>query len=212
MINKYYHQWTPFTRQFLLTILLISATFAFFMLGCDSNPAAPENDAEIQVAFDRVEEASSFDSSDDGPQLSLPRGEPEGELPPRYVGVLDTDMASGTFDANGGTLTIHLDGEDIVFVIPEGALTETVEIEIWGQKSNTSEGIVFIYDCSPSPYNFAKPLTVDHPLDKPDGYNAVMLYNSEESRFSPWVFEQMSTVVNGKASFSIDHFSKYGIS
>lgn len=114
-----------------------------------------------------------------------------------------------TIDEGGGSLKIQLDNEEIFFVVPRGALTSEVEIEIIGFKMHTPLGDAFVYECFPSGLQFAKPMTVNHPIDRPNGSWAVMLYSGGGQS---WSFEQLSVVQNGRALFAIHHFSKYGIS
>ncbi len=128
------------------------------------------------------------------------------------VYLICSDFASHEFDDDGFNLRIQLDGEEIVFSIPEDAIDDDddLEIEIYAEKWSTEFGPVFCYTCLPSGLVFEEPITLKQPLSNPDGEVENLFWNNPE--INQWVVDNSATVISEIAKFEISHFSKYAIS
>ncbi len=191
--------------------------FASLLLvtGCGDSPVAPTttiiDDTKDDVTIGDAQRAVEFADSLLSSGGSWAAGSDLDELKdsPYYV---DDEENKAVIGASGGSIKIQLDNKELYFVVPAEALDREVEIQIHGYKLRTEDDRdVYLYECSPSGLEFAKPMSVDHPVSQDDDSSAVMFYNGEDAN-STWELEQVTPVVDGTATFLIWHFSKYGIS
>ncbi len=185
--------------------LVVLALGTLFLQGCSQSPVDSGENQSIDAiaALEAIEQV--VDPS--GPSAVRGTREVERVYTPTIV---DSDCTEGTFDSTGGTMVANIDNEEVRFVIPAGALTESVFIKICGFKGVNEIGQVnYVYDCFPSGQQFAQPMVLFQPW--PTSSVARMFFKGDEP-FAPWTFEATAAASNNIVQFNIHHFSKYGIS
>ena len=125
---------------------------------------------------------------------------------------LEVVMATSmVVDAEGGAFTLA--GCDVE--VPAGAVQEETEISIKKledapEGSPEAEGVVAIYEFSPSGTTFQSPISVSFPMpDAADGTPVALLYLDPES--NRWQACGESTVAGGTVTFQLSHFSTYAL-
>jgi len=179
-----------------ITVLVV----ALFLSGCSlKSPLMSDvenNDLEAILSVDQAKEAGT-----DG--LAKPDGS---------VYLIASSSKRHEFDDDDFSLSLILDGQEIVFSFPEDAIDDDddSEIEIIAEKWNTVNGPVFYYICLPSGLVFEEPITLKQPLRNYD--NGVKNLYWKDPVTNKWIVEDFESVVSGVVKFKISHFSKYAIS
>lgn len=187
----------------IFTLSLILSTF-IILGGCSQNPIESKTDNyDVTSGFQALSFIDSLGASNAGSSAAAKVGDD-------WVFV-DSAFDIDDVDEEGSELTIQLDGQDVHFIIPEGAVTEEIDISICGWKYSTPFGYAFIYECGPSGQQFNVPIQVIQYAEDDDGDCAGMFYQGDEED-DQWELEQISVIENGNVEFEIHHFSKYGIS
>jgi len=192
----------------LLMLVVVAMTTGF--LGCSgdnptvSNTTSDQSD-ETWTLGDRVDAFLMADTAL-GMAAKTTSAEVDYSVTPYYVCDASVSAKVGT---DGRHLTLKLDNEYMTFIVPNGAVSNTVEIEIHGWKFEDKYGSFFIYECGPSGTTFNSPIELWHPIDAPDGTWAGMFYYDSGTN---WGIEEVQPVYSGWTKFHIHHFSKYGIS
>lgn len=200
--------WNRMGRWFVGATFLAAFALSVLMLsGCgDIGPTRP---ADEQGTGNSLKALGVVDSLLNQGASGLAAGSGLDYLKESSYFVADA-AASLVVGEQGGTLKLQLENEEVYFEVPAGALSQTVEITIWGFKFRTPFGDAFLYDCSPDGLQFALPIQVTHEFGLNQGVWSVLAYFDDVT--GEMSIEQVSRVINGKAKFQINHFSKYGIS
>lgn len=186
----------------LLAGLFLFAFGALFLTGCSQSPVDNSQQDNSLASVQALEDVIQSPSLVRGPVVVDPEPEPV---------IVGSDADAQLIGPNGGTLNLHIDTEDIVFVVPAGALDSNVTIQITGYKGVDQFGKVnFQYDCLPSGLSFNQSMVLYQPW--PFGGSYVKSYFKSDDPNAVWTLEEVSAVVNNMTTLHIDHFSKYGIS
>lgn len=206
--NSAKFKWTALLLAVCTTAVL---SLALFIGGCSNNPLAPdatsqsENtnfDGQIYLAGHGGNKGGGKGSGNDGSNTTV------------------TSSALITTQ-NGGTLLLNWGSNSNKLVVPKGAVESDVTIEVtvtpikgnnWGNKSVE-------FDFSPNGLVFLEPanLTLNYKdlnlefVDGGDDVGVVNLFWYNTST-KTWEFQESSKITHRKVNFSIDHFSKYGVS
>jgi hypothetical protein len=176
-------------RGFALISSLVLLASALVISGCSDNsplqPNLPQTDSMNRLIMSGM----SGDSSE-------PETVSDSEL-------IEKDV--------GGTIEIERESYLHLFTVPEGALDSDTEItvESWQEKISGKEMIVF--DFGPDGLVFKIPAKLDFDmaeLNSKAKWGKLYYFDPVKSK---WEFQGSSSVVDGIASFDIDHFSKYAI-
>ena len=187
----------------LLAGLFLFAFGALFLTGCSQSPV---NNSQTDSSLSSVQ---AFEQVIESPSLVKSRIEIDDPEP--VITIVGNGADLQTIGPDGGTLNLHIDTEDIVFVVPAGALDSNVTISITGHKGVDQYGKVnFQYDCLPAGLTFNQSMVLYQPW--PFGGTYVKSYFKSDEIGSDWTLEEVSAVVNQMTTLHIDHFSKYGIS
>lgn len=184
------------SKRYVSTMgLLLAVSLALFMfVGCSSNSVNNDEqnpiDPKINFLYETVDAGQNY------------------AAPPLFE-LLDV-AASKVIGIAGGTVEIALSGGSAAqFAVPAGALIKPVEISLNVRKFATPRGPIFLYDCGPDGTQFKIPAKLSQPM--PAGQEYAFLYYFNEVT-KAWEFQEAVKVKQGVATFSIKHFSKYGIS
>lgn len=111
---------------------------------------------------------------------------------------------------DGGLLSVDLGSKKATLDIPAGAVNEPVLIVMDAVQVPGLFGETTLFDFGPDGLVFSSPATLTLETNKSNG-SALRLYwwNPDGLR---WELQESATVGDGKVSFTIHHFSKYGIS
>jgi len=184
-------------------IILMLCAIAILLFGCSENPAAPA----INSSEDKAVVVGGANGGSDEPAV-----DPLG-LDTVFVA---SDTVVGLVMPEGGELVLHIQGKKVDFVIPEGALADSVTISIIGSRYRVGRSIEFyVYECGPSGLQFAIPLELTQLINRSDGAAATFHYFDEsflDGDGIGWETISVSHVQGGKGTFLLHHFSKYGIS
>lgn len=195
-LKKSKMSWVLFTGLFLF------AFGSLFLTGCSQSLV---DNSQADSSLNSVQ---AFEDVIESPELVRGPVVLEPEPVPVIVG---SDNDAQTIGPAGGTLNLHIDTEDIVFVVPAGALDSNVTIVITGYKGVDQFGKVnFQYDCLPSGLSFNQSMVLYQPW--PFGGTYVKSYFKSDDPDAVWTLEEISAVANDMTTLHIDHFSKYGIS
>jgi hypothetical protein len=205
-------------RRYLLEAAFLSllSTFVFAPWGCVTSPLAPG-------------------PASDALTLELPNG--VVALPGRLLGEVDK-APPGTFELSplpytldsgiiidtklleeygpfvkditsaGGTIIMTIDEDTSYFVVPDEGLDKTTEIGITLKRDlNAADARVTEFEFQPEGLRFEKPAQLAYRTNTKDGDKLVLYW--WEGRTGTWVGSAEAIVVNGYATFPIEHFSKY---
>lgn len=198
MSKKWVKQWALPGLTLFLSICLV----VVLVSSCSNAPVQPTGEDTTQLTLQWLQ----TNCAPGGPSLS------SGTLDylktdPNYI---DDAEVAARVGPKGGSLTINLDNEDIIFVVPAGALYSDVKIDITAYKMRTPYGDLYLYECEPAGTVFLRPMWVDHPVNRVEGAASGLFYLNDIE--ATWEVQQVSPVEDGRARFEIRHFSKYGIS
>ncbi len=181
-------------------IILLLCSIAIMLFGCAENPAAPTtNSIEKLVA---ASDTAVVDEQ--GPTSS-------------DTVLIATGSVSGLITPEGNdTLLLHIQGKLVKFVALPGAVNDTVTISVTGSRYDIGVNKEFYtYQCGPSGLSFAVPLQLIQIINKSDGASAQLFYYDESVTDGDgigWEYMSSTSVQGKRATFSLHHFSKYGIS
>ncbi len=176
----------------LVGLLLTLSLSLAFLAGCSSNATGPEEQVPDDPKASWFEESAKADDVYSGPIIDLG---------------LDVDFLS--VGVSGGLLEITVDGLAVSIDVPKGAVSEDVDITVDAKVVKTLLGPIYLFDFGPDGLIFNTPITLRQPMPASQRY-AFLYYFNPDTKL--WELQQAVKVVNGYASFSIYHFSKYGIS
>ncbi len=186
------------SKRYVSTMgLLLAVSLALFMfVGCSSNSVNNDEqnpiDPKINFLYETVDAGQNY------------------AAPPVFE-VVEV-AASEVIGLAGGTIVVALDNgkaNQAKFAVPPGALIRPVEISLNVTEYSTPFGSIFIYDCGPDGTQFRVPAKLSQPM--PAGQQDAFIYYFNEAT-GVWELQEVVKVKKGFATFSIKHFSKYGIS
>lgn len=183
----------PMKKAAWLALLMFIVGSAFVLQGCGDQPLAPQsqNDnggiAALKSSGDAAH-ASGLISS----VLNLVKSVVE------VIGRL------------GGQICVSLgDGRKCGLTVPAGALNEPTAISMRVEDSGGRQSSAIV-DFGPDGLVFERPTTLFYDVNDPDGaVKTLTWFNPSTNR---WVVMGTARVQNGRVTFSVNHFSKYGIS
>ncbi|MGB5138091.1 MAG: hypothetical protein WBP29_06130 [Candidatus Zixiibacteriota bacterium] len=181
-------------------IIIMMCCVAIFLFGCAENPAAPNINDTGTAAIE------------DGPTSS------DSLIRPLNVDTVFVacDTVSELVDSLGDTLKLHIQGKRVDFFVPAGALSDTVTISIIGTRYRIGNNMdLYTYECGPSGLQFAIPLELTQLINRSNGAQATLWYYDESAADgdgSGWESISVSSVLGGRGTFLLSHFSKYGVS
>lgn len=184
-----------------LTFLVCTLLALVLLPGCGNNPVAPDIDAPYSYdnGLRGLKYADSLLNADGGTTLakrghSLETADDEAEIGP------EGGLVRFTFENGEGWLEV-----------PGGALSENTTIYAEAVRLVARRGHVTLFDFHPDGLVFEVPAVLT--LEVPDLHNGAWLhlswYNTDTGK---WEFQERARIQNGKVSFEVSHFSKYGIS
>lgn len=176
----------------LLGLLLTLSLSLAFLAGCSSNATSPEEQIPADPKASWFEASAKADDAYSGPIIDLG---------------LDVDFLS--VGVSGGLLAFTVDGLAVSINVPTGAVSENVDITVDAKVVKTLLGPIYLFDFGPDGLVFNKPITLRQPMPAGQRYAFLYYFNPDTK---VWELQQAVKVINGYASFSIYHFSKYGIS
>jgi hypothetical protein len=110
----------------------------------------------------------------------------------------------------GGTLSTELTSGQTKFVVPFGALNGPVQIELEATQAKIGEQYITVYEFGPHGLEFNKATKLSLLLPYAEGTIVTFRWFNPET--NQWEVQARKPVRNGKVEFSVNHFSKYGIS
>ncbi len=111
---------------------------------------------------------------------------------------------------DGGLLSVELGTNTATFEIPVEALNRSTLIVMNAVQTPTPWGEVTVFDFGPDGLVFEKPATLSLETSRANGSELRLFWWNESTQ--RWDLQESCVVRDGRVSFSIHHFSKYGIS
>lgn len=166
--------------------------------GCGNTPTGPVDQDHSLSALQFVDQQSGA-------------GEPlvSDSAYARVLEGLLHDLTSLLVGPGGGTLEVQLGDNSGTLRIPPGALRRLVRITMGALQHETPWNNATIFEFGPDGLVFILPAMLTLETDRPDGTLLRIYWWNPDKRV--WVFQQAATVRDGRVSFMIRHFSKYGI-
>ena len=177
----------------LVGILLVACVALLMFAGCSKNTAGPDEQTPPDGKLSYLYDTGRADDVQTGPS---PLEITEATVS-EVVGLL------------GGTIEVVVDGAQTNFTVPAGAVVRPVNISLEVTKYDTPLGALYIYDCGPDGTKFKTPAKLSQPMPAGQEYAFLYYFNEETGR---WELQEFVKVKDGVATFSIKHFSKYGVS
>lgn len=176
------------------------------LFGCAENPAGPTLITSDKTTAD----VGALSGDNDEPKDKDKDSDASDTL------FVAADTVSGLITSAGGELVLHIQGKMVEFVVPAGALADSVTISIIGSRYRVGQATEFyVYECGPSGLQFAIPMELTQLINRSDGAAVSFLYFDEsflDGDGIGWETTSVAHVQGGKGTFLINHFSKYGIS
>lgn len=118
----------------------------------------------------------------------------------------------GTFgeslDDNGGIIFLDLEGEVSYFTVPDGALNKSAEIQVRVLRDESAlDRRITEFHFGPKGLAFEKPAELSYRTSMKDGETLPLFWYHPEK--AAWVLAARAVVVDGYATFPIEHFSDY---
>ncbi|HWO56116.1 MAG TPA: hypothetical protein VNN55_00965 [bacterium] len=191
--------WQKAGRWFVgATFVAAFVASVFLLSGCGDQPTSPVSGtgADALQYVDQMH-GDSFFASDAGGSAKLLNG---------VFRALDMLLVG----AEGGMLSVDLGGLTASLDVPAAALTGDALIVMNVAQLQTPWGEATIIDFAPDGLVFGTPARLSLETSRPDGDQLRLFWwNPSTER---WELQETCTVSGGQVSFSIHHFSKYGIS
>jgi hypothetical protein len=112
--------------------------------------------------------------------------------------------------STGGTITLTVDSDTSYFIVPEASLEKTTEISVRISRDLSAvDARITEFDFEPEGTLFDKSAQLAYRTELKDGEKLVLYW--WEARNATWLGSAECIVVNGFATFPIDHFSKYRV-
>lgn len=197
------HRASTLNHGLAALIIFAVCCIAILLFGCSDNPMAP------------------IVNSVDKPAVNNDPVRPEREKDKDPVTSDTVFIASGSVSGlitpqGNDTLLLHIQGKLVKFVALPGAVSDTVTISVTGSRFAIGQYKEFYtYQCGPSGLSFAVPLKLVQIVNKSDGASAQLFYYDESLTDGDgigWEYMNSTSVQGQLATFSLYHFSKYGIS
>lgn len=176
--------------------LAIIAGAMFGLAGCGDQATAPLNTQDDGLAaLSWVDENGKDPFTQNGGATS--------------AGVKVDADASVVTPRSGGRVELQLETGLSDLFIPPGAVRVPVLVTALAVQVATPFGSVTLYDFGPNGLRFQAPARLTLEVNVPDGSQlSLSWYNPVTKR---WEVQESGVVRNGRISFSVRHFSKYGI-
>lgn len=183
--------------------LLLAVSLALFMFaGCTRNAVNSDEQNPTDEIVNSQYETGEADQNFAGPKITF-------DALTRDLSRLLKE-AEKLIDSKGGILSIELETGIAKFEVPTSALKSATLISIKvANESDPKLGSLCAYDCGPDGTTFAIDAKLSHPVA--GGKLEASIYYFNEAT-GAWEFQEKVKVSKGYATFSIKHFSKYGIS
>ncbi len=186
----------------IVGLLLAVSMVLFMFVGCSRNAVNSDDqnptDEMVNAQYEIDETVQNFA----GPKITFDNLVKEIDQAIKEILKL--------IDSKGGFLSLTLDFGTARFEVPANALA----VPTWIRMAATNLvhpqlGSLKVYDFGPDGTTFAIDSKLIHPV--PSGQLEASIYYFNEVT-GAWEFQQRVKVSKGYATFSIKHFSKYGIS
>ncbi len=109
----------------------------------------------------------------------------------------------------GGAIGLHLGTNATSFFVPPGAVPRPILVSMLAAQINTPHGSVALYEFGPNGFVFRAPTTLKLQVDVPDGEIRSLFWWNPATH--DWEKQDESVVKKGVVTFTVWHFSKYGI-
>lgn len=191
--------WQRAGRWFVgATFVAAFVASVFLLSGCSDQPTSPVPSAGAD-ALQHVDQIY-------GEGLFAPDSGGSAKLLSGVLRALDM-LLVGT---DGGVLSVDLGGLTASLDVPATALADDALIVMNVAQLQTPWGEATILDFAPDGLVFGTPARLTLETSRPDGDQLRLFWwNPSTGR---WELQETCTVAGGQVSFSIHHFSKYGIS
>lgn len=204
MLRRNRSNWNRVGRWFVGATFLVAFTASVLLLsGCGDSPVAPIGGEESLGALHHIEQNHGDllvqDSSGASPKLL-------GNLLRNVFYALESLLIGD----DGGLLSLVLGDKTATFEVPAGALENNALIVMKAVKAPTPWGEATVFDFGPDGLVFSKPSTLSLETDRADGSTLRLFWWNEAAR--RWELQESCVVEGGCVHFSVNHFSKYGIS
>ena len=132
---------------------------------------------------------------------------------------LDSGTANGTkyeeygpfvedINSTGGVITLTLNADTSYFIVPDAGLEKSTEIAVTVRRDlNAADARITEFDFQPEGLKFEKSAELAYRTDAKDGEKLLLYW--WQARTGTWVESAEALVVNGYATFPVEHFSKY---
>ncbi len=146
------------------------------------------------------------------------------DLAKQPVGVLDTrtavlsdlnvavDVANIVSASSGGVVAIQTSSIRHEFKVPALGIKDDVNITICYKKEILDRKVTGVFEFGPSGLVFDSPATLEFDVADINPSAKLVKLHYYDPEVEDWVLQGYSRVIDGKASFLINHFSKYAIS
>lgn len=171
---------------------------AFLVAGCGDNPVAPLVTDDGTGGFTYVKDKY-------GDPLASP-------VAPACApnGLIGWDKDAALIGSAGGTIDLQLGPHASSLAVPPGALLRPTFITVVAADFATPFGDVAFYDFGPDGLVFRIPAKLTLQVSDPEGtMKRLYWWNPSSHR---WQLVNVAPVKDGKVTFTVAHFSKYGIS
>jgi hypothetical protein len=123
-------------------------------------------------------------------------------------GILRLPLIEKLIGPLGGQILIDIGGEHTYYSVPIGALLSPTKITVAVTRIENVRGDrITTFDFGPDGLMFLKPTHLAYRSALPEGSMQYLYYHDPVRR--TWVLAAVAPVVNGYATFPIEHFSKY---
>lgn len=200
----------------LLTAL---AVLVFMPWGCSKAPMAPVPPArQLELPNGVIAQPGELlsETQEDTSGLLTTRPTGDGATATGLLGsllnivgeILKLPLIEKIIGPLGGQILIDISGEQTYYTVPAGALLSPTKISVAVTRvENTRGDRITTFDFGPSGLLFLKPTHLAYKSALPEG-SMQYLYWQDPVR-KVWVLAAVAPVVNGYATFPIEHFSKY---
>lgn len=184
------------TRRLLalaLGLVTVVASVGLFA-GCGDQALAPVDVADDPIVneYSGKDHSAVFNDMSSGVIIAVEASTS------KLVGVLGSSL--GLWLPSGGTR----------FSVPALALEEPTRIDMKVKQVKIDKHVCTLYDFGPDGLRFKRPSTLTLGLPYPDGTVVTLRWYNPET--GNWEVQDSKPVRFGRVQFSINHFSKYGIS
>ncbi len=191
------------TRTLAYTMgLLLMVGAVGLMTGCGDMATGPNSGTDDPVVVHNTGKGQDVNATNNG-------GATQSGLIRSLLNVVE-EGSNEVVGVVGGVVDVMLPTGETKLIVPSGAVDEAVNIEMSVRQVEVNGRYITEYEFGPHGLEFNKATTLSLSLPYADGTIVSLRWFNPDT--NQWELQQRQRVWNGKVSFSIYHFSKYGIS